>query len=44
MLLALPNQPAVINAQIIALSFDTITMGGDLHTGMYVYKVRLALC
>lgn len=33
MLLALPNKPAVINAQVIALSFDTISMGGDLHAG-----------
>ncbi|KEP55010.1 putative capsule structure designer protein [Rhizoctonia solani 123E] len=40
MLLDLPNKPAVINAQVIALSFDTITMGGDLHTG----KPELAHC
>nr|KAF8609408.1 hypothetical protein BDV93DRAFT_464639 [Ceratobasidium sp. AG-I] len=37
MLLSLPNKPAVINAQIMALSFDTITMGGDLHTGVAEY-------
>ncbi|CAE6469557.1 unnamed protein product [Rhizoctonia solani] len=36
-LLDLPNKPAVINAQVIALSFDTITMGGDLHTGVNEY-------
>ncbi|KAB5593862.1 hypothetical protein CTheo_2714 [Ceratobasidium theobromae] len=37
MLLALPNKPAVINAQVIALSFDTISMGGDLHAGVAEY-------
>ncbi|KAG8691911.1 CRISPR-associated endonuclease/helicase Cas3 [Ceratobasidium sp. 423] len=37
MLLDLPNKPAVINAQVVALSFDTITMGGDLHTGVNEY-------
>ncbi|KAG9094353.1 CRISPR-associated endonuclease/helicase Cas3 [Ceratobasidium sp. UAMH 11750] len=36
-LLSLPNKPAVVNAQVIALSFDTITMGGDLHTGVAEY-------
>ncbi|ELU43286.1 capsule structure designer protein [Rhizoctonia solani AG-1 IA] len=33
MLMDLPNKPAVVSAQVIALAFDTITMGGDLHTG-----------
>ncbi|CCO27835.1 hypothetical protein BN14_01823 [Rhizoctonia solani AG-1 IB] len=28
---------AVVSAQVIALSFDTITMGGDLHTGVNEY-------
>ncbi|QRW05670.1 capsule structure designer protein [Ceratobasidium sp. AG-Ba] len=37
MLLELPNKPAVVNAQVIALSFDTISMGGDLHTGVAEY-------
>jgi len=33
----LPNQPAVINLQIMALSFATITMGGDLHLAVAQY-------
>ncbi|KAF8742138.1 hypothetical protein RHS02_03529, partial [Rhizoctonia solani] len=37
MLMDLPNKPAVVSAQVIALAFDTITMGGDLHTGVNEY-------
>jgi hypothetical protein len=33
----LPKKPAVVSAQVIALSFDTITMGGDLHTGKLAF-------
>lgn len=31
-LLDLPNRPAVLNIQVMALAFDTITFGGDLHS------------
>ncbi|KAJ4470802.1 hypothetical protein J3R30DRAFT_3710698 [Lentinula aciculospora] len=34
---ALPNRPAVINLQIMALMFSSITMGGDLHTAVAQY-------
>ncbi|CEL58276.1 hypothetical protein RSOLAG1IB_03022 [Rhizoctonia solani AG-1 IB] len=37
LLMNLPKKPAVVSAQVIALSFDTITMGGDLHTGVNEY-------
>ncbi|KAJ3798565.1 hypothetical protein GGU11DRAFT_780235 [Lentinula aff. detonsa] len=34
---ALPQKPAVINVQVMALMFPTITMGGDLHTAVAEY-------
>ncbi|KAJ3798564.1 hypothetical protein GGU11DRAFT_723053 [Lentinula aff. detonsa] len=34
---ALPQQPAIINIQVMALMFPTITMGGDLHTAVAQY-------
>ncbi|KAJ3805717.1 hypothetical protein F5876DRAFT_69563 [Lentinula aff. lateritia] len=34
---ALPNRPAIVNLQIMALMFPTITMGGDLHTAVAQY-------
>ncbi|KAJ3985709.1 hypothetical protein F5890DRAFT_1552916 [Lentinula detonsa] len=34
---ALPLRPAIINVQIMALMFSTITMGGDLHTAIAEY-------
>ncbi|KAJ4470801.1 hypothetical protein J3R30DRAFT_1122654 [Lentinula aciculospora] len=34
---ALPLKPAIINVQIMALMFATITMGGDLHTAIAEY-------
>ncbi|KAJ4470799.1 hypothetical protein J3R30DRAFT_3530589 [Lentinula aciculospora] len=34
---ALPNKPAIINVQVMALMFPTITMGGDLHTAIAQY-------
>ncbi|KAJ4471886.1 hypothetical protein C8J55DRAFT_155525 [Lentinula edodes] len=34
---ALPNHPAIINVQVLALMFPTITMGGDLHTAVAQY-------
>ncbi|KAJ3829210.1 hypothetical protein F5880DRAFT_548975 [Lentinula raphanica] len=34
---ALPNQPAIVNLQIMALMFARITMGGDLHTAVAQY-------
>lgn len=43
LLIDLPNKPAVINTQIMALAFDTISMGGDLHLGTrigYLEHVR----
>ncbi|KAF5389729.1 hypothetical protein D9757_006062 [Collybiopsis confluens] len=36
-LLVLPQKPAVINLQVMALMFDSITMGGDLHTAIAQY-------
>ncbi|KIK55053.1 hypothetical protein GYMLUDRAFT_888548 [Collybiopsis luxurians FD-317 M1] len=36
-LLVLPQKPAVINLQVMALMFDAITMGGDLHTPIAQY-------
>ncbi|KIK64252.1 hypothetical protein GYMLUDRAFT_241433 [Collybiopsis luxurians FD-317 M1] len=33
----LPNRPAIINVQIMALMFNSITMGGDLHTAVAQY-------
>ncbi|KAF5378937.1 hypothetical protein D9757_008717 [Collybiopsis confluens] len=33
----LPKKPAIINVQIMALMFDSITMGGDLHTAVAQY-------
>ncbi|KAJ3876343.1 hypothetical protein F5051DRAFT_411844 [Lentinula edodes] len=34
---ALPQRPAVISVQVMALMFQTITMGGDLHTAVAEY-------
>ncbi|KAJ3805715.1 hypothetical protein F5876DRAFT_81473 [Lentinula aff. lateritia] len=34
---ALPLRPAIINVQVMALMFATITMGGDLHTAIAEY-------
>ncbi|KAJ3762212.1 hypothetical protein EV360DRAFT_79507 [Lentinula raphanica] len=34
---ALPQAPAIINVQVMALMFPTITMGGDLHTAIAQY-------
>ncbi|KAJ3718514.1 hypothetical protein C8R42DRAFT_629851 [Lentinula raphanica] len=34
---ALPQRPAVISVQVMALMFPTITMGGDLHTAVAEY-------
>lgn len=31
-LLNLPKRPAILNIQIMALAFEAITLGGDLHT------------
>ncbi|KAG8928956.1 CRISPR-associated endonuclease/helicase Cas3 [Tulasnella sp. 418] len=36
-LLRLPNRPAIIDTQILALSFDQILMGGDVHMGITQY-------
>ncbi|KZS87475.1 hypothetical protein SISNIDRAFT_553158 [Sistotremastrum niveocremeum HHB9708] len=36
-LLILPNKPAVINLQTMALSFGQITMGGDLELAVAMY-------
>ncbi|KAG8947538.1 hypothetical protein FRC03_001017 [Tulasnella sp. 419] len=36
-LLALPNHPAILNAQVFALSFDKIASGGDVHLGLAGY-------
>ncbi|KJE01198.1 hypothetical protein I311_05168 [Cryptococcus gattii NT-10] len=33
-LLDLPNHPAVVNLQIFALKFNTMTNGGDMHQGI----------
>ncbi|KAE9392193.1 hypothetical protein BT96DRAFT_979539 [Gymnopus androsaceus JB14] len=33
----LPKKPAIINLQIMALMFSTITMGGDLHMAIAQY-------
>ncbi|KAJ7160192.1 hypothetical protein C8R46DRAFT_1107294 [Mycena filopes] len=37
MLLGLPNAPAVVNLQIMALALSVITTGGDLHTAIAMY-------
>lgn len=36
-LLDLPKKPAVLNLQTMALVFDQITTGGDLHNGLMNY-------
>ena len=36
-LLDLPKKPAVLNLQTMALMFDQITTGGDLHTALMNY-------
>ena|SRR6266404_7765282 len=36
-LLDLPKKPAVLNLQTMALMFDQITTGGDLHIGLMNY-------
>lgn len=36
-LLDLPNRPAILNLQTMALMFDQITTGGDLHTALMNY-------
>lgn len=36
-LLLLPKQPAVLNLQVFALVFPTITRGGDVHTAVAQY-------
>ncbi|OXG45645.1 hypothetical protein C359_00332 [Cryptococcus neoformans Bt120] len=33
-LLDLPNAPAIMNLQVFALNFNTITNGGDMHLGI----------
>ncbi|WVO17581.1 hypothetical protein L204_105278 [Cryptococcus depauperatus] len=33
-LLDLPNKPAVMNLQVFALKFNTVTNGGDMHQGV----------
>ena len=36
-LLDLPKRPAILNLQTMALMFDQITTGGDLHIGLMNY-------
>jgi hypothetical protein len=36
-LLDLPKKPAIVNLQTMALIFDQITYGGDLHTALMNY-------
>lgn len=36
-LLELPKKPAILNLQTMALMFDKISTGGDLHNGLMNY-------
>ncbi|WVQ85996.1 hypothetical protein IAT38_008164 [Cryptococcus sp. DSM 104549] len=36
-LLDLPRQPAIMNLHVFALQFNTVTNGGDMHTGVAQY-------